>query len=74
MISASHDKSDSSSSPQGIEPRASRVSERTGDSEVLVSGRVRDLSIGSEIRFADRGAQPLKGLEGEWQMYAVAGT
>lgn len=53
---------------------ASRVSERAGDSEVLVSGTVRDLSIGSEIRFADRGAQPLKGLEGEWRMYAVAGT
>jgi class 3 adenylate cyclase len=51
---------------------ASRVSERAGESEVLVSGTVRDLSIGSDIQFADRGAHPLKGLEGEWRMYAVA--
>jgi class 3 adenylate cyclase/pimeloyl-ACP methyl ester carboxylesterase len=51
---------------------ASRVSERAGDSEVLVSGTVRDLSIGSDIRFEDRGSQPLKGLDGEWRMYVVA--
>jgi class 3 adenylate cyclase len=53
---------------------ASRVSEQAGGSEVLVSGTVRDLSIGSDIRFEDRGSQPLKGLDGEWRMYAVAGT
>ncbi|HLM90574.1 MAG TPA: adenylate/guanylate cyclase domain-containing protein [Thermoplasmata archaeon] len=53
---------------------ASRVSERAGDSEVLVSGTVRDLSIGSDIRFADRGSHSLKGLEGEWRMYSVAST
>ena len=51
---------------------ASRVSEKAGDSEVLVSGTVRDLSVGSDIRFQDRGVQPLKGLEGDWRMYAVA--
>lgn len=53
---------------------ASRVTEKAGDSEVLVSSTVRDLSIGSDIRFTDRGAQPLKGLEGDWRMYSVAST
>ncbi len=53
---------------------ASRVSDQAGVSEVLVSGTVRDLSIGSDIRFADRGSHPLKGLEGQWRMYAVAST
>ena len=51
---------------------ASRVSDLAGDSEVLVSGTVRDLSVGSDIRFIDKGAQPLKGLDGEWRMYAVS--
>ncbi|MFZ0829831.1 MAG: adenylate/guanylate cyclase domain-containing protein [Thermoplasmata archaeon] len=51
---------------------ASRVSERAGDSEVMVSSTVRDLSIGSDIHFDDRGPQALKGLEGDWRMYTVA--
>jgi class 3 adenylate cyclase len=53
---------------------ASRVSEHAGDGEVLVSSTVRDLSIGSQIRFADRGAHALKGLDGEWRMYSVTST
>lgn len=51
---------------------AARVSERAADNEVLVSATVRDLSIGSDIRLVDRGAQSLKGVDGEWRMYAVA--
>ena len=50
---------------------AARVSERAADSEVPVSATVRDLSMGSDIHLVDRGAQSLKGLEGEWRMYAV---
>jgi class 3 adenylate cyclase len=51
---------------------ASRVGVRAGDNEVLVSGTVRDLSIGSDVQFSDRGSHGLKGLEGEWRMFAVA--
>jgi class 3 adenylate cyclase len=41
--------------------------------EVLVSGTVRDLVVGSELRFEDRGAHMLKGIPGEWRLYSLAG-
>ncbi|MEA2646951.1 MAG: hypothetical protein QOE92_2034 [Chloroflexota bacterium] len=39
--------------------------------EVLVSSIVRDLTAGSGIDYADRGARVLKGVPGEWQLYAA---
>ena len=41
--------------------------------EVLVSRTVTDLVAGSGIEFADRGTHALKGVPGEWQLYAVKG-
>jgi len=38
---------------------------------VLVSQTVKDLVAGSGIEFEDRGAYPLKGIPGEWRLYAV---
>jgi hypothetical protein len=38
---------------------------------VLVSGTVKDLVVGSGLRFQDRGRTSLKGVPGEWQLYAV---
>jgi class 3 adenylate cyclase len=49
-----------------------RVSAAAGPGEVLVSGTVKDLVAGSEIEFEDRGAHELKGVPGEWRLYAVA--
>jgi class 3 adenylate cyclase len=43
-------------------------------SEILVSRTVRDLVVGSEFSFTDRGAHALKGIEGDWQLFAVAGN
>ena len=40
--------------------------------EVLVSGVVKDLVSGSGLSFNDRGQQTLKGVPGQWQLYAVA--
>jgi class 3 adenylate cyclase len=40
--------------------------------EVLVSQTVKDLVAGSGIEFDDRGAHELKGVPGEWRLYAVA--
>jgi class 3 adenylate cyclase len=40
--------------------------------EVLVSGTVRDLVVGSGIEFVDRGERELKGVPGEWRLFAVA--
>jgi class 3 adenylate cyclase len=48
-----------------------RVAAEAGPSEVLVSRTVRDLVAGSGIEFADRGAAELKGVPGEWRLYAV---
>jgi class 3 adenylate cyclase len=48
-----------------------RVASLAGAGEVLVSRTVKDLVAGSGLRFADRGSQTLKGVPGEWQMYAV---
>jgi len=50
---------------------AARVSREAREGEVLVSGTVRDLSMGSDVRFSDRGSRSLKGLEGTWRMYSV---
>jgi class 3 adenylate cyclase len=50
-----------------------RVSALAEAGEVLVSGTVRDLVVGSGIEFADRGTHPLKGVPGEWRLYAVDG-
>jgi class 3 adenylate cyclase len=42
-----------------------------GPGEVLVSSTVKDLVAGSGISFDDRGPATLKGIEGEWRLYAV---
>jgi len=50
---------------------ASRVSSMAGAGEVLVTGTVRDLVVGSGIVFDDRGRHNLKGVPDEWQVLAV---
>jgi class 3 adenylate cyclase len=50
---------------------ASRVSDMAGPDEVLVTGTVRDLVVGSGIIFDDRGRHNLKGVPQEWQLLAV---
>jgi class 3 adenylate cyclase len=48
-----------------------RVSALAGPNEVLVSSTLRDLVIGSGLEFEDRGAHTLKGVPGEWRLFAV---
>jgi class 3 adenylate cyclase len=50
-----------------------RVAALAGGGEVFVSGTVKDLVAGSEIQFEDRGVHSLKGLPGEWRLFAVKG-
>jgi class 3 adenylate cyclase len=38
---------------------------------VLVSSAVKDLMVGSGITFRDRGVHDLKGVPGEWRLFAV---
>ena len=49
-----------------------RVAARAGAGEVLVSGTVKDLVAGSGLEFEDRGTAELKGVPGEWRLYALA--
>ena len=50
---------------------ASRVVGEAGPGEILVSNTVKDLVAGSGMTFTDRGFHNLKGLEGEWRLFAV---
>ena len=49
-----------------------RISAEAGSGEVLVSGTVKDLVAGSGLEFSDRGRRALKGVPGQWPLYAVA--
>jgi class 3 adenylate cyclase len=49
----------------------SRVAASAEPGEVLVSSTVKDLVAGSELSFKDRGIQTLKGVPGEWRLFAV---
>ncbi len=49
-----------------------RVAAEAGPGEVCVSQTVRDLVSGSGITFSDKGVAELKGVPGEWRLYAVA--
>jgi class 3 adenylate cyclase len=53
----------------GVHIGAGRWSRRAG--EVLVSRTVADLVTGSGMQFEDRGTHSLKGISGEWQLFAV---
>jgi pimeloyl-ACP methyl ester carboxylesterase len=48
-----------------------RVAALAGSGEVLVSSTVKDLVAGSRIEFIDRGPHELKGVPGEWRLFAV---
>jgi class 3 adenylate cyclase/pimeloyl-ACP methyl ester carboxylesterase len=49
-----------------------RVSALAGPNDVLVSSTLRDLVIGSGLAFEERGSYELKGVPGEWHLFAVA--
>ena len=50
---------------------AARVGAIAGPGEVLVSGTVKDLVVGSDITFSERGEHMLKGVPGTWKLFAV---
>ena len=49
-----------------------RIAAMAGAGEVLVSSTVKDLVAGSGLAFEDRGAHSLKGVPGEWRLFALA--
>ena len=48
-----------------------RVAAMAGPSQVLVSSTVKDLVAGSGLQFVDRGEHSLKGVPGQWRIFAV---
>ena len=50
-----------------------RVAGQARPGEVLVSSTVRDLVAGSGLEFEDRGQTALKGIPGEWRLFALSG-
>lgn len=50
---------------------ASRVADLAEAGEIWVSATVPGVVVGSGIEFSDRGSHELKGVPGEWELYAV---
>jgi class 3 adenylate cyclase len=51
-----------------------RVAAHAKPGEVLVSSTVKDLVAGSGLSFEERGVHELKGIPGEWRLFAVSGV
>jgi pimeloyl-ACP methyl ester carboxylesterase/ribosomal protein S18 acetylase RimI-like enzyme len=51
---------------------AARIADRAGVGKVLTSGTVRDLVMGSDWTFAERGEHELAGVTGRWTLYELA--
>jgi class 3 adenylate cyclase len=49
-----------------------RVGALADANEVLVSSTVKDLVVGADLRFTQRGEHELKGVPGKWRLYAAA--
>jgi pimeloyl-ACP methyl ester carboxylesterase len=49
----------------------SRAMATAAAGEIVATGTVRDLVVGSGITFADRGRHGLKGVPGDWQLFTV---
>jgi pimeloyl-ACP methyl ester carboxylesterase len=50
-----------------------RIAALAGAGQVFVSRTVRDLVVGSELAFEERGTRALKGVPGEWEIYEAVG-
>jgi len=49
-----------------------RIAGHAGPGEVVVSNTVKDLVAGSGLQFEDRGVRALRGVPGEWRLFAAA--
>jgi len=50
---------------------AARIQGLAGPGDVLVSSTVKDIVVGSDARFEDRGQHSLKGMPGEWRLFSL---
>lgn len=52
---------------------AARIMAAAAPGQVYASRTVKDLVVGSDLRFSDRGVHNLKGIADEWQLFALEG-
>ena len=52
---------------------AARVQEASREGSTYVSSTVRDLLLGGDLSFEDRGEHTLKGIDGAWRLYEHVG-
>src|SRR5206468_7912945 len=50
---------------------SAQIAERARADEILVSSTVKDLVAGSGINFEERAVQQLRGVQGQWRLFAV---
>jgi class 3 adenylate cyclase len=50
---------------------AARLMSGSAPGQIMVSGVVRDLAIGSDFQFVDEGERELKGVDGRWRTFSV---
>jgi class 3 adenylate cyclase len=50
---------------------AARVEQTADDGAIFVSSTVRDMLLGGDIQFEDRGEHALKGFDSPWRLYAL---
>jgi len=50
---------------------SARIMSLAGAAEVVTTGTTKDLVVGSRASFEDQGLHQLKGVEGEWRVYAL---
>ena len=50
---------------------AARVEQQAEDGELWASSTVRDMLLGGDVQFAERGEHQLKGIDGSWRLFAV---
>ncbi len=48
-----------------------RVGALAGPGEIVVSSTVKELVVGSDMQFSDRGEHELKGVPGSWHLYVL---
>jgi class 3 adenylate cyclase len=48
---------------------AARVMAEARSHQIVATGTVKDLVVGSEIEFAERGSRELRGVPGEWRLF-----
>ena len=51
---------------------AARIQGLAGPGDIRVSSTLKDIVVGSDARFEDRGQHSLKGMPGEWRLFSLA--